>query len=149
MTTMACEICGKASAPDALLFSDRGRICPDCELDLGDAETEQKGRWTAAAGGPLFAFTGLVFTLTGLVPVVGLLAAGVAPFLAIFAIGLGVKAFLRSGETDGAERTLLVIGGAIAVPGGALVLAMSLLMVFSHLVALTTDPYGQTLIFQS
>ncbi|MCB9679775.1 MAG: hypothetical protein H6737_32010 [Alphaproteobacteria bacterium] len=136
MATGTCAMCGKTVDEAKLLFSDEGRICGPCELELGDRETEANTQWTAAVGGPLMAFTAGIFLCAGFFPVIGLLTAAMAPFLSIVAIVLGVNAFLKAGEADGGIRTLLVVSGGLSVPAGIAILATSVLLVLTQLLAL-------------
>lgn len=136
MPTAACARCGRQVDEGKLLFSDVGRICGTCEAELGEEEDASSARWALAAGGPLMAFSALIALLAGFFPVIGVFTVGISPFLAILALVLGARAFLAAGEADGPERTVLVLCGALAVPGGAVVLALSLLTLVSMLLSL-------------
>jgi hypothetical protein len=129
MATAACERCGKQVDDSKLLFSDVGRVCGTCELALGEAEGDANLRWTTAVAGPLMAFCAAVVLAAALFPVIGVIASGVAPFLSLLAMGLGVRAFFASGDADGVERTLLVVCGGLAVPAGAVLFGVSGLFV--------------------
>jgi len=131
-------MCGKQCDESLLLFSDAGRVCGSCELELGEREAEEKSGWATAVGGPLFAFTALVCVLAFWVPVIGLLTGAIAPFLSIVAVALGVRAVLASGDTEPPLRTLLVVCGALSIPTGLGLLVVSMLLLGFHILALTT-----------
>lgn len=137
MSLSACDICATPTPESDLLFSERGRICATCELDLGDADSAQTQRRAIAFAGPILSFTAFILAASSILPVLGLLAAAAGPFVAIAAIGLGVKAMLTAGDAEGSDRTLLVLCGGITVSTAAIALCLSLLMLFSHLVVLS------------
>lgn len=136
MANANCAMCGDSVPESQLLFSDEGRICGTCELELGDREAESNAHWIAAVGGPLFAFTALVLMLTGFVPVIGLFTGILAPMSALVAVGFGVRAFLAAGDAEDGMRTLLVLCGGLAVPSGLGVFVLSLILMVLQLVAL-------------
>lgn len=139
MPSEACERCGKQVDASKLLFSEAGRVCGSCELELGDVETESAANWTLALGGPLMAFTAFILMLTVFVPVFGLITGALSPMVALVAVGLGVRAFLKSGEAPDGERTLLVLCGAVAVPAGLLVFVSSVVFLLVTLVQLAAE----------
>lgn len=136
MATAPCERCGKRIEESKLLFSDAGRVCGSCELALADAEGEANVRWVTAVSGPLMAFSCAVVVGAAFFPLIGPLAALIAPFLALLALGLGVRAFFAAGDADGLERTLLVLGGGLTVPAAVGLLGVSGLLVLGHILAL-------------
>lgn len=136
MAKVACARCGEQVAESALLFTDVGRVCGACELTLGEAEAASSQRWTTAIAGPLIAFTGGIAVCMTPVPVLGVAGALAAPFLALLSLLLGVHAFLAAGDADGPERTLLAVGGGVALLLGGLVLIASVVAVLSLLLTL-------------
>ncbi|MEZ4317267.1 MAG: hypothetical protein R3F61_07175 [Myxococcota bacterium] len=136
MATASCAMCGKSVDESKLLFSDAGRVCSACELELGDREVESNAQWTTAIGGPLMAFTALILALTSFVPVIGLLTGAIAPLVSVIAIVLGAQAFLKSGEMDGPIRTLTVVCGGLSVPAGIAILAFSVLLEVLQFIAI-------------
>lgn len=138
MATEACARCGRQVPDSQLLFSDVGRVCGSCEAELGEAEGASAARYALAVSGPLFAFGSFVTTFAMLVPVVGLIAAGLAPLLAILALVLGVRALLGAEEADGLERTGAVVGGALGALGGFVMLGLSGVSAVATVIALAS-----------
>jgi len=68
MAEMACAVCGERFEEDDLLFSDKGRICEHCEMDLKEQSTLNRGVWFTVINGPITALAGSVMAC---VPVVG------------------------------------------------------------------------------
>jgi len=136
-----CAMCGTQVDESQLLFSDAGRVCGACELKLGEREAEENTGWATAVGGPLIAFTALICVLAFWVPVIGLVTGAIAPFLSIVAVGLGVNAFLASGDTEPPLRTLLVVCGALAVPSGLGLFVISVLLLGIQILRLAGPGY--------
>lgn len=141
MANASCAKCGKTMDESRLLFSDVGKVCGSCQLDLEEAEKNDNTLWAIAVTGPLLAFTALVFVLAGLFPTIGLLTNALAPFLGLVAAGFGVRAFLKAGEAGGGLRLMLVLGGAVAIPLGLLTTAMGTVMVVLELIRIGSSPY--------
>ncbi len=141
MANASCARCGKTMDESRLLFSDVGKICGSCQLDLDEEEKGNNTLWAIAVTGPLLAFTALVFVLAGLIPTIGLLTNALAPFLGLVAAGFGVRAFLKAGNADGGLRLMLVLGGAVAIPLGLLTTATGVVMVVLELLRIASSPY--------
>ena len=141
MANASCANCGKSIDESKLLFSDVGKICGVCMLDLDEEEKSQNTQWAVAVTGPLLAFTALVFVLAGLIPTIGLLTNALAPFVGLVAAGFGVRAFLMAGEQESGLRLLSVLCGAVAIPLGLLTTAVGIVMVVLELLRIAAAPY--------
>jgi hypothetical protein len=144
MANASCARCGKTMDESRLLFSDAGKICGTCLLDLDEEEKGDNTLWAIAVTGPLLAFTALVFVVAGLIPTIGVLTNALAPFLGLVAAGFGVRAFLAAGDTERTEgglRLLLVLCGAAAIPLGLMSTAIGLVMVGLELLRIANAPY--------
>lgn len=113
MTTLDCAVCGQGFDEAELLFSDRGRICAPCELDLAEQAALSRGVWRTVIGGPVTALAGSVMVC---VPMVGPLFALVLGAMALWRGTVALQVLWMSRGDDamgGATKGALLLSGAL------------------------------------